>query len=123
QEAISAFESLSRTYTDKAGRPTHADSYFGLSGLSPQIAAPGDDLALALGTLNTHYYRESYAYDDRGRLYIVTDWSGTVYRTDFDALGRPVSDWIGADGIGSHIVTDCEWDFGGTGDSNLTAVI
>ena len=45
----------------------------------------------SLGTLNTHFYRTTMAYDSRGRLAKVVRADGTIYRTVFDGQGRPLS--------------------------------
>jgi YD repeat-containing protein len=126
-EAISSLQSLTRTYFNAAGQVTHTDDYFNLVGLTYSTS-------VSLGTLNTHFYRTESAYDSRGRNHRTVGGDGTIYRTVFDGLGRPISEWMGA----SDTPTSGSWsptnpaemvkiksytyDNGGIGDSLLTAV-
>jgi RHS repeat-associated protein len=126
-EAIASLQSLSRTHYNSAGQAIHTDDYFNLAGLTYSTSA-------SLGTLNTHFYRTTSAYDSRGRQHRTVGGDGTIYRTVFDGLGRPVSEWAGdndtpvsgdwspdnpADMVNVQSYT---YDDGGIGDSLLTAV-
>ncbi len=87
-----------------------------------------------LGTLNTNYYRTETVYDKRGRASKTVTPSGTIYRTEFDGMGRTASSWVGTDDVpttgfwsvtntsGTNMVklSESEYDSGGIGDSNLT---
>jgi YD repeat-containing protein len=50
-----------------------------------------------IGTLNANYYTTTIGYDEHGRQNRVQDGAGTIYRTVYDGLGRPVSEWVGDD--------------------------
>ena len=125
-EAIGSLQSLSRTHYNDAGQAIHTDDYFNLAGLTYSTSA-------SLGTLNTHFYRTTSAYDSRGRNHRTVGGDGTIYRTVFDGLGRPVSEWMGdndtptsgswspdnpADMVRMKSYT---YDNGGIGDSLLTS--
>ncbi len=124
-ETISAIQTLSRTYMDNAGRPIEKDDYFSFSGVTYSTAK-------YLGTAGTNYYVTSYGYDDIGRLAHVVDPNGTITDTYYDALGRPVSVYVGttssttpseewaSDHVGMTLVTSDQYDGNGVGDSNLT---
>ncbi len=128
-ESISAVQSLSRTYTNSFGQTTYSDDYFNLAGLAYSTAAN-------IGTEGTNFYRTRYGYDSFGRLNKVTSPQGTITRTVYDGLGRPVSDWVGTNdtpttgywsptnlaGTNTVKVADYEYDGGSVGDSNLTKV-
>jgi YD repeat-containing protein len=89
-ESIGSLQSLSRTYSNDAGQMVRTDDYFHLTGLTYAETA-------YIGTLNTNYYTTSIGYDERGRQSRVEDGAGTIYRTVYDGLGRPVSQWVGDD--------------------------
>jgi len=126
-EAIGSLQSLSRTHYNAAGQAIHTDDYFNLAGLTYSTSA-------SLGTLNTHFYRTASAYDSRGRNHRTAQGDGTIYRTVFDGLGRPVSEWTGdndtptsgdwsPDNPADMVkVQSYTYDNGGIGDSLLTAV-
>ena len=50
---------------------------------------------LGRGAVNVNYYATLYHYNDQGLLDRVVDPVGTITRTVYDLLGRPVSSWIG----------------------------
>jgi RHS repeat-associated protein len=130
-ESISGVQTDVRDYTNAAGQVVNHDEYFNLAGLTYTNST-------TFGTENTNYYRTRLAYDERGRLARTQTPTGTIYRTVFDELGRPVSDWVGTnDTPGSGFwspgnntppsnmvqVRSYEYDNNGVGDSNLTAVV
>jgi RHS repeat-associated protein len=126
-EAISNIESLTRTFYNDAGQAIHTDDYFQLNGLTYSTS-------VTLGTEGTHFHRTEMGYDKRGRLARLERADGTIYRTVFDGLGRPVSEWIGDDdtptsGFWSPTnaadmvkIKEYQYDSGGIGDSHLTRV-
>jgi len=128
-EAISEVQSLTRSYTNDAGQVIATDVYFNLSGLTYSTSP-------SLGTAGVNFARTSYQYDDRGRLDKVTSPQGTITRTVYDGQGRVVSQWIGTDdtpttgywsptnlaGTNMVEVASDQYDGGGIGDGNLTAV-
>jgi YD repeat-containing protein len=89
-----------------------------------------------IGTLNTNYYATYHGYDDRGHLDRRQTPNGTIYRTVYDGLNRPVSDWVGTNDSPANglewtpsnntspanmvQVSAYQYDGGGVGDSNLT---
>jgi len=87
-----------------------------------------------LGTDDVHFYRTHFDYDKRGRQHRTERPTGTIYRTEYDGLGRVVSRWVGTDDVpttGFWSVTNTAgtdmvqtvgygYDNGGVGDSNLT---
>src|SRR5262249_38279255 len=92
-EAIGKLQSLTRQYISTGGQVSYEDDYFNLSGLTYSTAAN-------IGTLNTNFYRTSYAYDHRGNLERTVSPTGTIERTVYDGLNRPVSTWVGTnDGL------------------------
>src|SRR5262249_1872861 len=50
-----------------------------------------------IGLQNVNFYRTLYDYDDRGRLHRTETPTATIYRTEFDGIGRVVSTWVGTD--------------------------
>jgi RHS repeat-associated protein len=127
-EAVSGVQTLSRLYTNAAGQYVEGDAYFNLTGVTYSTAA-------YLGSVNVNYYATLYSYDARGRPNRVQTPNGTIYRTVYDGLNRPVSDWVGTnDTPGSGYwsptnntppanmvqLTAYQYDGGGVGDSNLT---
>ena len=130
-EPITSLESLNRVQYNLAWQAVAADNYFDLGGLSYSTAAT------QLGTEEVNFYRTSFGYDTRGRKNRVVDASGTINRTVFDGLNRPVSTWIGTNDAGAtHAnpqgsggandmlpLTESTYDAGGVGDSNLTKLV
>jgi RHS repeat-associated protein len=128
-EAISGIQSLSRTYRNAAGQAVTSDSYFNLTGVTYSTA-------INLGTQNTNFYRTQQVYDKQGRPNKSVSAAGTITRTERDAMGRPVSTWIGTDdspttgfwsvtnlpGTNMVKVQEVEYDNGGTGNGNATKV-
>jgi RHS repeat-associated protein len=128
-EAIARVQSLSREYVNAFGQVVSADAYFDLGGLAYGTAAN-------LGTEGVNYYRTRYGYDHYGRINKVTSPEGTISRTVYDGLGRPVSEWVGTDdtpttgfwspanltGTNTVKVAEYEYDGGGVGIGNLTKV-
>src|SRR6266853_1070387 len=70
------------------GQIVRKDDYFNLPGVTYSVSA-------YIGTQNTNYYTTNFGYDDRGRKDRVQTPNGTIYRTVYDGLGRPISTWIG----------------------------
>jgi len=143
-EAIGSLQSLRRTYFNDAGQTVEADDYFNVSSLTYTAAAH-------IGTLNTtgdssgNYYETDIGYDTRGRQNRIKHGDGTIERTVYDGLGRPVSQWLGSDdtptsGIwsptntaGTNLVRQALYGYdettdgygvttSGIGDSHLTSV-
>jgi RHS repeat-associated protein len=114
-EAIGSLETDARSYTNLAWQVTNGDAYFNLAGLTYTTST-------TFGTLNTNFYRTSYAYDNRGRRNKVTTPTGTIYKTDFDSLGRPSADKVGTSDTNLVQTAGYVYDGGGVGDSNLTQV-
>jgi RHS repeat-associated protein len=128
-EAISGLQTLTRDYTNSAGQVTAEDAYFNLGGLAYSTGA--------MGAVNVNYYQTQYGYDSAGRLVRTLTPNGTIYRTVYDSLGRPISDWVGTNdtsmmGDWSPMnnmspanmveVRSYQYDNGGVGDGNLTQV-
>ncbi|WP_439623362.1 RHS repeat-associated core domain-containing protein [Gemmata sp.] len=128
-ESVGQVQSLSRSYVNAFGQVVSADAYFDLGGVTYSTAAN-------LGTEGVNYYRIRYGYDHYGRKNKVTSPEGTITRTEYDGLGRRVSDWVGTDdtpttgfwsptnlaGTNTVKVAAYEYDGGGVGISNLTKV-
>ncbi len=89
-EAIGNIQSLNRAYLNNAGQAVRWDRYFNLSGVTWSTAQ-------YIGTQNTNFYTQLEDYDSRGRDYRTLSPTGTYYKTSFDGLDRPVSDWVGTD--------------------------
>jgi YD repeat-containing protein len=128
-EAISDLQTLIRDYTNAAGQVTAEDAYFNLGSLAYSTGA--------MGAVNVNYYQTQYGYDSAGRLVRTLTPNGTIYRTVYDSLGRPISDWVGTNdtsmmGDWSPMnnmspanmveVRSYQYDNGGVGDGNLTQV-
>lgn len=126
-EAVSGLQTLRRTHYNAAGQAISVDEYFSFASLTYSESA-------SLGTEGTHFYRTTLAYDSRGRQHRVERPDGSIYRTVFDGLGRPVSEWIGDNdtpetGYWSPSnpadmvqVKEYQYDGGDVGDSLLTSV-
>jgi RHS repeat-associated protein len=128
-EYFTGLESLSRTYFNSAGQVIHTDDYFDLD------LGPLYNYSPTFGTLNVNFYRTTYAYDQRGRLSKMVRPDGTIYRTVYDGLGRPISEWIGTDDTpttgtwptqtdGTNLVRMqfYIYDNGGAGPGNVTGI-
>ncbi|MFO0847175.1 MAG: RHS repeat-associated core domain-containing protein [Gemmataceae bacterium] len=128
-EAISSLQSLSRIYRNLAGQTVSSDVYYNLSGLTYSTST-------TLGTEGTNFDRTRSGYDSAGRPNKTVSPAGTIYRTEYDGLDRPVSEWVGTDdtpttgywspanlaGTNMVRVRAYEYDGGGVGDSTLTTV-
>ena len=128
-ESIGSLQSLSRVYRNAAGQAVYTDAYFNLSPLTYTTST-------GFGTLNTHFYRATQDYDERGRPDRAVTAAGTITRTVRDGQGRPTSVWGGTDDTptsgewsptntaGTNLVKvrEFEYDGGGVGDRNLTKV-
>jgi len=55
------------------------------------------DATPSLGSSGTNYYKTEAAYNNRGLVNRTVTLTGTIYRTEYDGLNRPVSEWIGTD--------------------------
>jgi RHS repeat-associated protein len=127
-ETIASVESLSRNVLNNAGQVVDEDEYVTLSGTSYSQSS------VTLGTSGTNYNRTQQAYDHLGRPNKTVSPSGTIYRTEYDGLGRVVSEWVGTDDTpttgfwspsnlaGTDMVNTVsyEYDSGGVGDGLLT---
>ncbi len=126
-EAISGLQSLTRDYTNDAGQVIAEDNYFNLGGLAYSTGM--------MGTLNVNYYQTQYSYDSGGRLTRTQTANGTIYRTVYNSLGQPVSDWVGTNDTPEYgewspnnntgtsnmvMVSSYQYDNGGVDDGNLT---
>ncbi len=126
-EAISGLQSLTRDYTNDAGQVIAEDQYFNLGGLAYTTGV--------MGTLNVNYYQTQYGYDSGGRLVRTQTANGTIYRTVYNSLGEPLSDWVGTNDTPEYgewspnnntgtsnmvMVSSYQYDNGGIGDGNLT---
>jgi YD repeat-containing protein len=87
-EAVSGLQTLSREITNAAGQFVASDAYFNLSNVT-YATTP------RLGTLNSNYYETTVGYNHRGIQDRVVTPNGTIYRTVYDGLNRPVSTWVG----------------------------
>ncbi len=128
-EAIGGLKSLSRTFYNDAGQTVAQHDYFNLSGLTYSTSA-------SLGTPGTHYYRTEQRIGKQGLPNRILTPAGTITRTEYDGQGRVTSEWIGTDDTpttgfwsvtnldGTDMVklAEYEYDGGGVGDGNLTAV-
>jgi RHS repeat-associated protein len=138
-EAISAIETLYREYRNLGGQTTKSRQYFNMNGLT---YSPSADL----GTENLHYYLTRYDYAKQvpvqsnvclplsGLINRIISPDGTIRRTEYDSLGRAISQWVGTDDTntlgfwntddltGTDMVklVEYEYDYGGIGDGNLT---
>jgi len=150
-EAISGVQSLTRSYTNAAGQVIETDVYDNLSGLVYSSATAQGSYtdvyynlsgvtywtSAALGTAGVNYDRTQYQYDADGNLCRTLDQLGTITRTVYDGQGRKVSMWVGTNdtpatgywsptnntGTSNMVqVTAYQYDNGGVGDGNLTAV-
>lgn len=126
-EAVANIQSLTRSYQNDAGQTVRTDTYFDLTGVT-YSTAPN------LGVQNTNFLRTTQDYDKQGRPNRSVSAAGTIYRTEYDGLGRVVSEWVGTDdtpttgfwsvtntaGTDMVKVREYQYDGGGVGDSNMT---
>jgi len=89
-ESISGVQTLSRQVVSAGGQVVESRRYFDLTSLSYTDS-------LALGASGTNYYSTDIAYSNRGWQNKVVTPTGTIYRTEYDGLGRVVSQWVGTD--------------------------
>ncbi|QJW98452.1 RHS repeat-associated core domain-containing protein [Frigoriglobus tundricola] len=128
-ESIAKIQSLTRTYRNAAGQVTAVDTYYNLSGLTYTTGV--------MGTAGVNFDQTQYQYDVDGNLCRTVDQLGTITRTVYDGQGRKVSVWVGTNdtptsgtwsptnntGTSNMVeVTSYQYDGGGVGDGNLTAV-
>lgn len=87
-----------------------------------------------IGVEGVHFYRSDFDYDKRGRQNRTVTPTDTIYRTEYDGVGRVVSTWVGTDDTpttgfwspsnlaGTDMVQTSAYvyDNGLAGDSNLT---
>jgi RHS repeat-associated protein len=115
---------LSRTYTNSAGQDVRTDDYFNLSGVTWSTSQ-------YIGTQNTNFYTTQFDFDSRGRKYRTLTPTGTYYKTLYDGLDRPVSEWVGTnDGSPGNMTQTAGYIYDGSqgsvsqttgvGDGNLT---
>lgn len=137
EEAINEFNiiSLSRSLTNDAGQTVEQDKYFSLAGVTYSTT-----LAV-LGTASDesqtgNFHRTLFAYGANGKLKQMEKPNGTITRTVYDGLGRVASTWVGTDdeptsgywspgnrsGTNLTLVSANEYDAGGIGEGNLTAI-
>ncbi len=125
----STLQTLVRTFTSPGGQIVEVNAYHNLATLSH-----GTQAVLQNAFETTHYYKTEYGYDNRGRPNRVKLPTGTIQRTVYDGLNRPIRYWVGTSEGGSwsetspgdlRIVaanvydgTDSLGGTGGVGDSN-----
>ena len=125
-EPITGIVALSRTQLTPGGQVDFSDAYFNLAGLSLSTATN-------LGTEGTHFLRTRYGYGTLGEANRVESSDGSIARSVIDGLGRTLGEWIGSDdsvtGVWSpsnpglmEQITSYEYDNGGVGIGNLTAM-
>jgi hypothetical protein len=111
-EAVSALQTLARTYVTNGGQVNRSDAYFSLAGLTYSTAP-------YIGTANTNYYSTLDGFDADGRQNRAQAPTGTISRTVYDALGRTASSWIGTNDNGA---TDSDPTGGGASGNNMVKV-
>jgi RHS repeat-associated protein len=86
----------------------------------------------SLGAATSGQYDETtFAYDDMGRIIRTVDPTGTISRTVFDDLGRPIQSWVGTNDTGDAgssmsgtnnmvKVATTVYDAGGVGNGKVT---
>src|SRR6185369_790077 len=87
-ESVSGLQSLTRSYSNLAGQEVAKDDFFSFTGIA-YSTVPN------LGAQGTNFNLSTMAYDERGRENRVVRGDGTIYRTVYDGLGRPVRVWTG----------------------------
>jgi len=115
--SVGALTAVSTTqYNETGGKRLSSRLYFDLPASLP-------------GTDGTHYDQTTFAYDDMGRVVRSVSPAGTINRTVFDAIGRPVATWIGTSDTGWNDVsgggdmtkaTETEYDNNSVGPGNVT---
>jgi RHS repeat-associated protein len=128
-EPITNLQSLSRTFYNDVGQTVAQHDYFNLVGVIYSVTP-------LLGTLGVNYYRTEQRIGKQGLPNRTLTPAGTITRTEYDGLGQPLSEWVGTDDTpttgfwsttnlaGTDMVklVDYQYDQGGVGDGNLTAV-
>jgi len=129
-EPIAKIQSLTIQAHNAAGQMTAKYDYFNLAGLT---WATG----VILGTAGVNYDLTQYAYAADGGVEREVDQLGTITRTVYNAFGQAVSTWVGTNdtpasgywsptnntGTSNMVqVTANQYDNGGVGDGNLTAL-
>jgi len=71
------------------------------------------------GTKDTNYVETSYGYDSLGQRDRVVAPGGTITRTVYDALGQPISIWIGTD----DVPTTGDWSPDNNSGANMVKVV
>ena len=128
-EAVANLQTLSRSYTDTAGRVIEQDRYFSLASLTYATTAH-------LGALNTNYYATYAGFDDSGNRQRVQNAVGTITDTLFDSLDRPTAVYVGTNDTTTDgkpwtpsnaatasnmvLVSQAQYDGNGVGEGNLT---
>ena len=105
------YRDFQRAWLDYAGRTVQTDRYLTVPH-TPENP----------GTAGVDFYRTSQAYDSRGRLSYTINAVGTVNKTQYDALGRPIALSVGTDPAATTVTTRYQYDNGGAGDGNLTSI-
>jgi YD repeat-containing protein len=113
-QAGNSNKSLTRTFTDFAGRTVATDRY---------AIVPGNYDPMQSGTFgktqNIDYYESQERYDTGGRLNWTQNAVGTITETTFDGLDRPYTVSIGVGGNMTPVSQD-QYDNNSVGDGNLT---
>lgn len=114
--------SLTLEFADYAGRPLWSDRYVDFAGSG--YPTPGASALIRWDgeaqVGRSDYYRTTYHYDAAGRLDQVTNAVGTITRTVYDAIGRPIGTWLGTHEGQLVQIGSAVYDCGGVGDGNLT---
>ncbi len=119
QETLAAgnIQSLSRTLRNNQGQDIETDDYFSLSGVTYSQA-----LARLGASSNTdasgNYFATAYAYDANNHVTRTVSPTGTITRTLYDNLDRPVSTWVGTD----DTTTTGTWSPANTAGANLLEI-
>lgn len=87
-------QSWSRDVLDANYRVQYRDEYVSLTGQTYSATS------LEIGAAGTTYYHSQFGYDSRGRQERLVDGTGTIVRTLFDHLSRPVATWKGLSDTG-----------------------
>jgi RHS repeat-associated protein len=115
-EAVSSIQSLDRQLVDNAGQQVTDDQYFNLANVAYSVASA------VLGTAGTNYYGDQEQYNNVGETSETIDQSGTIDKTTYDGLRRPVARYEGTSDANLVQVEADVYDGGGVGDGNLTQV-
>jgi hypothetical protein len=100
--------SLSVAYLNTAGQTVATRQYYQLNGITESALTAGDPPT-------TGYYSTSDGYDSMGRLSQTTDTLGDVTTTVYTPLG-----WVSMVSLNGTLITENQYDNGGSGDGNLT---